>query len=66
MEGTNEHSNRTCQELQTSGSAFKILKTNYDPTPFISRLTFKGRHLIFSQHVMVVPGHDSSLGLRKH
>lgn len=65
MEGTNEQSNRTRQELPTSGSPFKILKTNYDLTPLISLLTFRGRHLTFSQHVVVVPGHDSSLGLRK-
>lgn len=30
MKRTNERSNRTPQELLTSGSAFKTLETNYD------------------------------------
>lgn len=65
MEGPNEKSNSTRQELLTSGTAFKILETNFDLTPLIGPLTFRGRHLTCFQHVAVVPGHNSSPCWRK-
>lgn len=61
MGNTNKGPNRTPKVLLSSGSTFKIFKTNYDLTLLMNQLTFQS----FYKHSLIVwkeiLGHDNLL-----